>query len=62
MCFTVFVWFARAALLAGIAKTATGTACNECKTLGHLRLVCVEMFEQKCGFPNNHFLESGRKK
>ena len=26
---------------AGIAKTATGKACNECKTLGQLGLVCV---------------------
>jgi len=24
-----------------IAKTATGKACNECKTLGQLGLVCV---------------------
>jgi len=28
MCFAVFSWFAQAALLAGIAKTATGKACN----------------------------------
>jgi len=62
MCYTLFVWFARAALLAGIAKTATGTACNECKTLGHLGLVCVKIFGHKCSFPNNHLLESGRKK
>jgi len=32
---------ARAALLAGIAKVATGKACNECKTAGQLGLVCV---------------------
>jgi len=31
----------RAALLAGIAKTATGKAYNECKTLGQLGLVDV---------------------
>jgi len=30
-------WFARTALLAGIVKTGTGKACNECKTLVHLR-------------------------
>jgi len=29
------------ALLAGIVKAATGKACNECKTLGQLGLVCV---------------------
>jgi len=38
-CFALFAWFSRAALLAGIAKTATGKACNECKTLGQLGLV-----------------------
>jgi len=31
----------RAALLAGIAKTATGKAYNECRTLGQLGLVGV---------------------
>ena len=41
MCFELFAWGALAALLAGIAKTATGKACNECKTLGHSGLVCV---------------------
>jgi len=41
MCLGLFAWFARAALLTGIAKTATGKACNECKTLGQLGLVCV---------------------
>jgi len=40
-CFTLFTWFAWATLLAGIVKTATGKACNECKTLGQLGLVCV---------------------
>jgi len=40
-CFALFTWFARAALLAGIVKTATGKACNECKTLGQLGLVRV---------------------
>jgi len=29
MCFALFAWFARAALLGGIAKTTTGKACNE---------------------------------
>jgi len=41
MCFALFAWLARAALLAGIVKTATGKACNECKTLGQLGLVCL---------------------
>jgi len=39
MCFALFAWFARAELLAGIAKTATGKACNECKTFSQLGLV-----------------------
>jgi len=39
--FCVFACFAWATLLAGIAKTATGKACNECKALGQLGLVCV---------------------
>ena len=55
--------FAPAALLAGIAKTATGKACNECKTLGQLELVCVyAQTRHKCNFPNSYFLDSGRKK
>jgi len=41
MCLELFVWFARTGLLATIAKTATGKACNECKTLGQLGLVRV---------------------
>jgi len=40
-CSALFAWFARAALLAGIVKTATGKACNACKTLGEFGLVCV---------------------
>jgi len=36
MCFALFAWFAQAALLTGIIKTATGKACNECKTLVQL--------------------------
>jgi len=52
----------RAALLAGIAQTATGKACNECKTLGQLGLVCVYMLGHKCSFPNSHFLDSARRK
>jgi len=41
MCLALCVWFAWAALLAGIVNTATGKACNECKTIGQLRLVCL---------------------
>ena len=33
MRFALFALFARAALLAGVAKTATGKACNKCKTM-----------------------------
>jgi len=40
-CSALFTWFDRAMLLAGIVKTATGKACNECKTLGQLGLVYV---------------------
>jgi len=36
--FALFAWFARAELLAGIAKTVTGKACKECKTHGQLEL------------------------
>jgi len=50
MCFALLAWFAQAALLAGIAKTATGKACNECETLGHLGLVCVQMLGNICSF------------
>jgi len=56
MCFALFAWFTRAALVAGIAKIATGKACNECKTLGQWGLVC---YGHKCSFPNSHFLDSG---
>jgi len=56
MCFALFAWFARAALLARIAKTAASKACNECKTVGQLGLVCAEMPEYKCSFPNRIFL------
>jgi len=55
-------WFARAVLLAGIVKTATGNACKKCKTLGQLGQVCVKMLGHKCSFSNSHFLDSGRKK
>jgi len=58
MCFALFIWFARAALLAGIVKTATGKGCKECKTLGQLKLVCVQMLVHECNFPNSHFLDS----
>jgi len=32
--FALFAWFTQEELLAGIAKTVTGKAYNECKTLG----------------------------
>jgi len=41
MRFVLFAWFAQAALFAGIAKTATGKACNKRKTLVQEGLVCV---------------------
>jgi len=62
MCFALLAWFIRAALLAGIATTATDKACNECKTLGQLGLVSVSMLGHKRSFPKCHFLDSGRKK
>jgi len=31
LCFALFAWFSREARLAGIAKPATGKACNEYK-------------------------------
>jgi len=62
MWFALIVWFARAALLAGIAKTAADKACNECKRLVQLGLVCVQMLGHKCSFPNSHLLDSGREK
>jgi len=40
MYFALFAWLSWAALLAGIAKAATGKACNEGKTPGQLGLVC----------------------
>jgi len=36
LCFALFAWLARSALLAGITKAATGKACKECKTSGQL--------------------------
>jgi len=39
--FALFAWFIRAGLLAGITRTETGKACDQCKTLGQLELVCV---------------------
>jgi len=59
--FVLFVWFMQAELLAGIAKTTTGKACNECKTLGRMGLDCVWMLRYKCSLPNRRFLESGPK-
>jgi len=58
----LFAWFAQAALLPGIAKTATGRACNECKALDRLGLDCVQMLGHKCSFPNSRFLYSDPKK
>jgi len=60
--FALFAWLAQAALLAGIANTATGKICNKPKTLGQLGLVCVQMLEHKCSLANSHFLDSDRKK
>jgi len=49
----------RHALLTGIARTATGKACNECKALGQMGLVCVEMLRHKCNFPKSQFFYYG---
>jgi len=43
MCLALFACFAQAALLARIAKTATGKPCNRFKTLGWLGLDCVKI-------------------
>jgi len=59
MCFALFAWFAQAALLAGIAKTATSKACNA-KHLGNWDWSVF--FRHKCSFPNSIFLDSSRKK
>jgi len=62
MCFALFSWFAWEKLLAGIAKTATGKAYNVCKTLGGLKLDCVQILGHEFSFQNRHFLVSGRDK
>jgi len=58
VCFALFVWFARAALLAGITKTATGKACNECKTSGQLGLLYVDMLGHNVVFQTVTFLRN----
>jgi len=45
MCFALFACFALAALLAGIAKTTTGKACNERKTGAFKRLDTNVVFQ-----------------
>jgi len=57
-----FAWFVWAELLAGIAKTATGKACNECKTLVRQVLDCVKMLGHESSFPNRRILDSGRNR
>ena len=56
LCFALFAWLARRVLLAGTAKTATGKACNEHKTLVDWDWT-VKMLRHICSF-----LDSGRKK
>jgi len=58
MRFALIAWLARAALLAGIAKTATGKACNECKTLGESGLLCVDMLGHNVVFQTATFLRN----
>jgi len=64
LCVLCSAWFAWAELLAGIAKTATGKACNECKTLGQLGLDCVKILglHQNTGFTNRCIFDSGDNK
>jgi len=62
MCFALLAWFASAELLAGIAMTATGKACNECKALARLGLCCASMLGHKYSFPNSRFIDSSHKK
>jgi len=59
LCFALFAWFDRTALLAGIAKTATGKACNDCKTLG--TGLCSNARTQTW-FSKQPFFKSGHKK
>jgi len=40
--FCVLYMCAREALLTGIVTTSTGKACNECKTLGQMGLLCSD--------------------
>ena len=56
MCFALFAWFARTVLLAGIAKTATGKAWNECKTLGKLGVVVFKCSDTNVAFQTAIFL------
>ena len=56
--FALFAWFNQEELLAGIAKTATGKAYNECKTLGWLS----KYRDTILFFPNGRFLDSGCNK
>jgi len=48
-----------AELLAGIAKSATGKACNRCKTPGRLGPDSVKILRHESSFPNRHFLDFG---
>jgi len=43
LCVLRSAWLAWAEWLVGIAKTATGKACSECKTLGRLELDCAKI-------------------
>ena len=56
MCFALFAWFARTVLLAGIAKTATGKAWNEWKTLGKLGVVVFKCSDTNVVFQTAIFL------
>jgi len=56
MCFALFAWFARAELLTGIAKPAKSKACNECKTIVRLRLVCFVCSDTNTVFQTAVFL------
>jgi len=50
--------------------SAVSWNCQDCnrqsmqhvQNIGQLGLVCVLVLGRKCSFPNNHFLDSGRKK
>jgi len=61
MCFALFAWFARAELLAGIAKTATGKTSTSAKHLFIWDWSVFKCWHTNVAFPNNHFYSVQKK-